>query len=143
MYVISYVHRYPLSPQATAATLDTLMMATLDTQAAGAHTQVGRKKAKAFASAWHGAAAYHFYMLAQKQFYSGTGRGSMLIFDILMRLLWSTGQLEAAMKTSIKCCDYYDVLSPKDIYSLLCLTSLKNKFYGICSKAFVKVRYTK
>lgn len=57
--------------QATAATLDTLMMATLDTQAAGAHTQVGRKKSKAFASAWHGAAAYHYYMLAQKQFYSG------------------------------------------------------------------------
>jgi hypothetical protein len=79
MSVISYAHPYlHLSPQATAATLDTLMMATLDTQAAGAHTQVGRKKAKAFASAWHGAAAYHFYMLAQKQFYSGTGRGSMV-----------------------------------------------------------------
>jgi WD repeat-containing protein 35 len=56
--------------QATAATLDTLMMATLDTQAAGA-TQAGRKKSKAFSSAWHGAAAYHYYMLAQKQFYSG------------------------------------------------------------------------
>jgi WD repeat-containing protein 35 len=43
------------------------------------------------------------------------------------------------MKTSVKCCDYYDILTPKDIYSLLCLTSLKNKFYGICSKAFVKL----
>lgn len=45
------------------------------------------------------------------------------------------------MKTSIKCCDYYDILTPRDIYSLLCLTSLKNKFYGVCSKAFVKVNF--
>ena len=49
------------------------------------------------------------------------------------------GQLEAAMKTAIKCCEYDDVLEPRDIYSLLSLTALRNKFYGICSKAFVKV----
>lgn len=44
------------------------------------------------------------------------------------------------MKTSIKLCEYDDILEPRDIYSLLCLTSIRNKFYGICSKAFVKVR---
>jgi WD repeat-containing protein 35 len=43
------------------------------------------------------------------------------------------------MKTAIKCCEYDDILEPRDIYSLLCLTSLKNKFFGVCSKAFVKV----
>jgi len=44
------------------------------------------------------------------------------------------------MKTAIKLCEYDDILNPRYIYSLLCLAALKNKFYGICSKAFVKVR---
>ncbi len=43
------------------------------------------------------------------------------------------------MKTAIKLCEYDDILHARSIYSLLCLTALKNKFYGICSKAFVKV----
>lgn len=104
--------------QNTAATLDTLMMTALDTTAGT--TAVGNKKAsKAFGNAWRGAAAYHYYMLAQRHFYSG--------------------RLDAAMKTSIKLCEFDDILAPRDIYSLLCLTSLKNKFFGICSRAFVKL----
>lgn len=124
--------------QATAATLETLMMTALDTQVgqttlggtlaatlgatlggtlgAGANA---KKMSKAFGSAWRGAAAYHFYMLALNQFYAGS--------------------LDAAMKTSIKLCEYDDVLNPKHIYCLLCLCALKNKFYGTCSKAFVKL----
>jgi WD repeat-containing protein 35 len=47
--------------------------------------------------------------------------------------------MDAAMKTSIKLCEYDDILEPRDIYCLLCLTSLRNKFYGICSKSFVKL----
>ena len=47
--------------------------------------------------------------------------------------------MDAAMKTSIKLCEYDDILSPRDIYSLLALTSLSNKFFAICSQAFVKV----
>lgn len=43
------------------------------------------------------------------------------------------------MKTAIKLCEYDDVLNPRFIYSLLCLTALKNKFFGTCSKAFVKL----
>jgi WD repeat-containing protein 35 len=43
------------------------------------------------------------------------------------------------MKTTIKLCEYDDVLNPRNIYSLLCLAALKNKFYGVCSKAFVKL----
>lgn len=103
--------------QATAATLETLMMSSLDTQVTGGGTN--KKASKAFGNAWRGAAAYHFYMLAQRQFYEGN-------FD-------------AAMKTSIKLCEYDDILEARDIYKLLCLTSLRNKFYGICSKAFVKL----
>jgi WD repeat-containing protein 35 len=44
------------------------------------------------------------------------------------------------MKCSIKLCEYDDILNPRDIYSLLALTAYFNKFYGICSQAFVKVR---
>jgi len=43
------------------------------------------------------------------------------------------------MKTSIKLCEFDDILDQRDIYSLLCLTSLHNKFYGVCSKSFVKL----
>ena len=104
--------------QNTAATLETLMMTALDTQG-GTTTTANKKASRAFGNAWRGAAAYHYYMLAQKQFYAG--------------------KLDAAMKTSIKLCEFDDILKPRDIYSLLCLTSLKNKFYGICSRAFVKL----
>lgn len=108
---------------ATAATLETLMMTSLDTQTTGLATLTtatgGRKTSRAFGSAWRAAAAYHFQMLAQKQYYEGN--------------------LDAAMKTSIKLCEYDDILSPRDIYSLLALTSLGNKFFAICSQAFVKV----
>jgi WD repeat-containing protein 35 len=129
--------------QATAQTLETLMMTSLleggGTQAnnknatlqmtlntlanatqGGATSMNAKKVSRAFANAWRGAAAYHYYMLAMRLFYLGNHDG--------------------AMKTSIKLCEYDDILSPRIIYSLLCLTSLKNKFYGVCSKAFVKVR---
>lgn len=113
--------------QATAATLETLMMTSLEANATtttlvGATTNnanSANKTSKAFASAWRGAAAYHFFMLAQRQYYSG--------------------HFDAAMKTSIKLCEYDDILSPRDIYSLLALASYRNKFFGICSQAFVKL----
>ena len=53
--------------QATAATLDTLMMTSLDTQSSGA----SKRMLVAFGSAWRGATAYHFFMLAQNQFLQG------------------------------------------------------------------------
>lgn len=129
--------------QTTAATLETLMFTALDTQGMGTNTLGGtlaatlgatlgtmtgggtmgggntKRVSKAFSNAWRGAAAYHYYMLALRQFYSGS--------------------MDAAMKTSIKLCEYDDILNPRHIYSLLCLTSLRNKFFGICSKAFVKL----
>ena len=180
----------------------------------------GKKASKAFGNAWRGAAAYHYYMLAQRQYYSGiwhpllsfpslpfpslhffsiynyqnaystwvltsslstlltstppwyliknvpthsllttwtknTRIISLLIFffshlsffhffiflSFISSFITSTGAVDASMKTSIKLCEYDDILEPRDIYSLLCLTSIRNKFYGICSKAFVKVRF--
>lgn len=110
---------------ATAATLETLMMTSLDTQDGTAATLTatggGRKASRAFGSAWRGGAAYHYYMLAQRLYYAG--------------------QYDAAMKCSIKLCEYDDILSPRDIYSLLAITAFSNKFYGTCSQAFVKVMY--
>lgn len=111
--------------EATAATLDTLMMTSLDTQmgtaggTAGTMAGASNKRGKQFANAWRGAAAYHFYMLAQRQFYNG--------------------HMEAAMKTCIKLCEYDDIIDAKDIYCLLALSSLHCSFFGVCSKAFVKL----
>lgn len=51
----------------------------------------------------------------------------------------SIDEVDSAMKTSIKLCEYDDILSARNIYSLLCLTSWKNGYYSVCSKAFVKV----
>lgn len=48
-----------------AATLGTLNGGTLG---GGANN---KKMSKAFGNAWRGAAAYHYYMLAMKQFYDG------------------------------------------------------------------------
>src|SRR3546814_21102101 len=47
--------------------------------------------------------------------------------------------MDAAMKTAIRLCEFEDILEPWDVYSLVALTALQNKFYGICSKALVKV----
>ncbi len=109
--------------QTTAATLETLMMTNLDTQTGAGvtlgTTTVGKKASKAFGNAWRGAAAYHFYMLAHRQLYAGN--------------------TDAAMRTSIKLCEYDDIIEPRAVYSLLCISSLRAKFYGVCSKAFVKL----
>ena len=43
------------------------------------------------------------------------------------------------MKTAIRCCEFDDILDGKQIYSLLCLISLQNNYFEICSKAFVKL----
>jgi WD repeat-containing protein 35 len=60
---------------ATAATLESLMMTSLDTQDGATATlttaQGARKASRAFGNAWRGAAAYHYHMLAQRLFYTG------------------------------------------------------------------------
>jgi len=43
------------------------------------------------------------------------------------------------MKTAIKLCEYDDILEGRDVFSLLALSALHSGFYGVCSKAFVKL----
>jgi WD repeat-containing protein 35 len=69
--------------------------------------------------AWRGAEAYHFFLMAQRQLY--------------------LGHIEPAMKTSLRLQEYEDILDPKDIYSLIALTSFYNKHYNQCSKAFIRL----
>lgn len=100
--------------QATAKTLDTLM--TMDQTA----EDLGSGGSKVLAgSAWRGAAAYHYYLLAQRQLYGG--------------------RMDAAMKTSIRLAEYEDILDPRDIYSLIALTAYHSNYFGICSRAFIKL----
>jgi len=98
---------------ATAKTLDTLM--TLDT----AGDASGSGSSKVLDNAWRGAAAYHYYLLAMRQLY----RGSM----------------DDSMRTCIRLAEFEDILSPRVIYSLIALTAYHNKYYGVCSRAFVKL----
>eukprot|EP00611_Tribonema_gayanum_P003293 TRINITY_DN12557_c0_g2_i1.p1 TRINITY_DN12557_c0_g2~~TRINITY_DN12557_c0_g2_i1.p1 ORF type:complete len:1278 (+),score=471.21 TRINITY_DN12557_c0_g2_i1:111-3836(+) len=96
---------------ATAATMDTLMATSDD---------VGDKRAaRVLDSAWRGAEAYHYYMLAQRQLYQG--------------------QTEAAMRTAIRCCEFEDVLDAFDVYALVALAAYHCSYFGVCSKAFVKL----
>lgn len=70
-------------------------------------------------NAWRGAEAFHFYVLAQRQFYAEKS--------------------EAAMWTSMQLVDYEDYLDPIAIYSLLALSAIRCRSFDIASKAFVKL----
>jgi WD repeat-containing protein 35 len=94
--------------QGTVATLQTLL-----------DHDVAVSSDKDLENSWHGAEAFHFYLLAQKQLYAG--------------------QLEAAMITALRLEDYEDILDSREIYNLIALTSFYNKYYGQCSKAFIKL----
>mmetsp|Transcript_70623 Transcript_70623/g.121232 ORF Transcript_70623/g.121232 Transcript_70623/m.121232 type:complete len:527 (+) Transcript_70623:61-1641(+) len=98
--------------QTTAATLDTLM--TMDDGAGDS-----RAASKVLDNAWRGAAAYHYFLLAQRQLYGQ--------------------KMDDAMKTSIRLAEYEDILEPRAIYCLVALTAYHNKYFGICSRAFVKL----
>lgn len=69
---------------------------------------------------WHGAEAYHFWLLAQRQ-------------------LYSKERLAESMRTSLLLKEYDDVLDEKDVYSLIALTTFYNGYYGQCSRAFIKL----
>ena len=70
-------------------------------------------------SPWKGALAFHFYILAQKQYYAG--------------------RIEYALYTALHLKEYDDILSEKIIFSLLALISFQSQNFGTCSKAFVKL----
>lgn len=68
---------------------------------------------------WRGAEAYHLYLLAHHQLY--------------------TGRIERALRTCLKLSAYEDILEEREIYSLIALTAFYTKHYEQCSKAFVKL----
>ncbi|KAJ3300442.1 WD repeat-containing protein 35 [Borealophlyctis nickersoniae] len=70
-------------------------------------------------NAWRGAEAFHFYLLAQRQFYNG--------------------DVDGAVKTATHLCEYEDMIDAKILFSLLALVSFHAKKFGICSKAFIKL----
>ncbi|KAJ4459772.1 putative WD40 repeat protein [Paratrimastix pyriformis] len=68
---------------------------------------------------WRGAEAYHFLILAQRQLYGG--------------------DLEAALRTSIRLQEYEDLIDPRTAYSLMALTAFHGKQFAQCSRAFTKL----
>ena len=70
-------------------------------------------------NAWRGASACHYFLLAQEQL--------------------NAGNIDAAMKTSMRCVEFEDILGVEKIFSLVAITSFHNKYYGICSRAFIKL----
>mmetsp|Transcript_38234 Transcript_38234/g.108060 ORF Transcript_38234/g.108060 Transcript_38234/m.108060 type:complete len:1242 (+) Transcript_38234:70-3795(+) len=70
-------------------------------------------------NAWHGAEAFHFWLLSHRQMY--------------------TGNFEAAMRTALHLRKFEDVLGAQDVYSFLALASFYAQFFSQCSKAFIKL----
>ena len=97
----------------TATTLVTILHSDID-------VQDNRSSSKVMDSAWRGAAAFHYFLLANKQVYGG--------------------DYEGAMKTAIRCSEFEDILDSFDIYSLIALASHKSNYFGVCSRAFVKMK---
>ena len=82
---------------------------------------------------WHGAEAYHLYLLALRQLYSGYKDESLktvisignYCFNYVLSFIYTQSLLLKG---------YHDVLSPQLVYSLLVVTSHVCKFYSICSQ---------
>jgi len=74
-------------------------------------------------TAWRGAEAFHFFLLAQRQLYAR--------------------EYAACLQTAMVLVEYDDVLDPVQAYSILALAALSNKSYGACSKAFIKLESLK
>lgn len=70
-------------------------------------------------SAWRGAEAYHFFLLAQRQLYDG--------------------YTENAMRTALHLREYEDIIPSVEIYSLLAICASANRAFGTCSQAFIKL----
>lgn len=104
---------------ATAATLDTLMRD--DAESHKTASEMAGGKARTLDAAWHGAEAFHFLMLAQRQLYAGA--------------------ISEAMVTTSCLSSYEDVLDPKDVYSLVALTAYYNQSYGTASRALIRLEH--
>lgn len=73
-----------------------------------------------YENAWKGAEAYHYYMMAQRLIYGG--------------------KFHEALCVAYKLQDYEEYIPESDIYSLLALASCLDRAFGVCSKAFMKLK---
>lgn len=71
-------------------------------------------------SSWKGAEAYHFLLLCERQLYAGYPLESM--------------------RTALRLREYENVLPPAEVYALIALTAFYSKYYGQCSKAFIRLQ---
>jgi WD repeat-containing protein 35 len=78
-----------------------------------------QEESQVLESPWKGAEAWHYYILAQRQFY--------------------TSQLESSVITCLHLTNYTDILGTECVYSLLALSSLHAREYNTASKAFIKL----
>jgi WD repeat-containing protein 35 len=74
-------------------------------------------ESRALDNAWRGAEAYHLIMLATRQLYRG--------------------QLEKALRTSLKCSQYEDILDAREVYSLIAVAAYYTKHFEQCSRACI------
>jgi WD repeat-containing protein 35 len=68
---------------------------------------------------WRGAEAYHFYLLAQRQYYQG--------------------QFKNALVTASRLRDYEDWIEPNVVHALTALLSYYSQQYATCSRAIAKL----
>ncbi|XP_045482678.1 WD repeat-containing protein 35 isoform X2 [Harmonia axyridis] len=73
-----------------------------------------------FFNQWRGAEAYHYFMLAQEQLYNG--------------------KLHDSLCTIYRLQDYDDYISLTEIYSLYAFIACLNRAFGLCSRAFIKLK---
>lgn len=85
-------------------------------------------------ASWRAAEAYHWLMLSQKQLYEG-------LIDSSMRTVRNSYDEHKylILRQSLRLVNYEDILDPKDIYSIIALTSYYNKHFLQCSNAFIKL----
>jgi len=74
---------------------------------------------KGLQNPWHGAEAWHFYMLCQRQLYEGN--------------------IPGALVTATRLPLYEGVINEVDVYSILAVCSFYAQNFAICSKAFVRL----
>jgi WD repeat-containing protein 35 len=74
-------------------------------------------------TAWRGAEAFHFFLLAQRQL--------------------ASRDYAASLKTANVLVEYDDILDPVQAYTVQALAALANKSYADCSKAFIKLESLK
>jgi WD repeat-containing protein 35 len=106
--------------------------------------------AKALDKAWQGAEAFHFYALAQRQFYSGNLQDALQTVRvggsqqrdarrIQSLILYHPPLVLLSWPQALHLREYEGLLDAQTIYSLLALISLQMQYFGSCSKAFIKL----